>query len=64
FSLLYILGGCLLGLHITHGFWSAFQTIGFNNKQWLKRLQRVAWVYAIIVAVGFSLIPLYFIIKF
>lgn len=64
FSLLYIMGGCLLGLHITHGFWSAFQTIGFNNKQWLNRLKRVAWVYAIIVAVGFSLIPLYFIIKF
>jgi succinate dehydrogenase / fumarate reductase cytochrome b subunit len=58
------LGGCLLGLHITHGFWSAFQTIGFNNKSWMKRLKRVAWVYAIIVAGGFSVIPLYFIIKF
>ena len=64
FCLLYILGACLLGLHITHGFWSAFQTIGFNNKNWLKRLKRVAWVYAIVVAAGFSVIPLYFIFKF
>ncbi len=64
YCLLYILGGCLLGLHITHGFWSAFQTIGFNNKLWLNRLQWIARVYAVIVAVGFSTIPIYFIIRF
>jgi len=61
---LYIMGGILLGLHVTHGFWSAFQTIGFNNKQWLNRLQWVARIYAVLVAVGFSIIPLYFIIRF
>jgi succinate dehydrogenase / fumarate reductase cytochrome b subunit len=64
YSLLYIIGGCLLGLHVTHGFWSAFQTIGFNNKVWLKRLKSIAWVYAVVVAVGFAIIPLYFMIKF
>ncbi len=62
YCLLYIAGAALLGLHITHGFWSAFQTIGFNNKQWLVRLQRVAFVYAILVASGFAIIPIYFII--
>jgi succinate dehydrogenase / fumarate reductase, cytochrome b subunit len=60
----YIFGAILLGLHLTHGFWSAFQTIGMNNSKWKKRLERVAWIYAIIVAVGFSSIPLYFMIKF
>jgi succinate dehydrogenase / fumarate reductase cytochrome b subunit len=64
YSLLYVLGGCLLGLHVTHGFWSAFQTIGFNNKNWLNRLQWIARVYAILVAIGFSVIPLYFVIRF
>lgn len=64
FGILYIAGGILLGLHVTHGFWSAFQTIGINNKNWLSRLQLVARVYAVVVAVGFSVIPLYFIIKF
>ncbi len=64
FSLLYVLGGCLLGLHVTHGFWSAFQTIGFNNKIWMNRLVWIARVYAVVVAVGFSVIPLYFVIKF
>lgn len=64
FSLLYILGAILLGLHVTHGFWSAFQTIGFSNKNWMNRLQWIARVYAVLVAIGFSVIPLYFIIKF
>ncbi|HAX95507.1 MAG TPA: succinate dehydrogenase [Prolixibacteraceae bacterium] len=64
FSLLYVLGGVLLGLHVVHGFWSSFQTLGINNKIWMNRLQWVARVYAILVAVGFSIIPLYFVIKF
>ena len=59
-GVLYILGGILLGLHLTHGFWSAFQTIGLNNKIWKKRLERIAQVYAILVAIGYTVIPLYF----
>ncbi len=59
-SVLYIAGGILLGLHLSHGFWSSFQTLGLNNKFWLKRWQVIAQVYAVIVAVGFAVIPLYF----
>ncbi|HNW52062.1 MAG TPA: succinate dehydrogenase cytochrome b subunit [Prolixibacteraceae bacterium] len=62
--LLYVLGGCLLGLHISHGFWSAFQTIGLNNDIWRKRLNVLAKIFGWIFAVGFSIIPIYFMIKF
>jgi len=62
YSLIYVAGGILLGLHLTHGFWSAFQTIGWTNTLWLKRLKIIAIVYAIIIATGFSIIPLYFLI--
>ncbi len=64
YCILYILGGLLLGLHLSHGFWSAFQTLGLNNKYWMKRLQVIGRIYAILVALGFSAIPLYFLIKF
>jgi succinate dehydrogenase / fumarate reductase, cytochrome b subunit len=64
YDILYVLGAILLGLHLTHGFWSAFQTIGLNNKNWMNRLRVVAKGYAIIVAIGFAVIPLYFLIKF
>ena len=64
YDLLYIAGGIMVGLHISHGFWSAFQTIGFSNQIWLKRLKCIAITIGVIFAVGFSYIPLYFMIKF
>ncbi len=64
YCLFYIAGAIFLGLHLTHGFWSAFQTIGWNNKNWMKRLEVIAIIYAVLIAVGYSIIPLYFMIKF
>ena len=64
YDLLYVAGGILIGLHISHGFWSAFQTIGFSNQIWLKRLKFLAIAIGIVFAAGFSYIPFYFMIKF
>ncbi|MGD9930254.1 MAG: succinate dehydrogenase cytochrome b subunit [Mangrovibacterium sp.] len=64
YGIIYILGGILLGLHLGHGFWSSFQTLGLANKVWLVRLQFVGKIFAVLVALGFSIIPLYFLIKF
>lgn len=64
YCIIYILGGCLLGLHVSHGFWSAFQTIGLNNQIWRKRLYTLAQIIGWIFAVGFAIIPIYFMIKF
>lgn len=62
YDIIYIAGAALLGFHLSHGFWAAFQTIGWNNKMWIDRLEVVAYIYAIIIALGFSIIPLYFLI--
>ena len=62
YCVLYIAGAILLGLHITHGFWSAFQSVGFSNAIWRKRLECVAYFFAIVFALGFGIIPIYFII--
>lgn len=64
YGIVYIAGGILLGLHLSHGFWSAFHTIGWSNNNWMGRLKILGNIYAIIVAAGFSVIPLYFLIKF
>ena len=60
YAVIYVIAGILLGLHISHGFWSAFQSIGFSNAIWRKRLEYVAYFFAIVFAVGFSIIPIYF----
>jgi succinate dehydrogenase / fumarate reductase cytochrome b subunit len=64
YSIAYMVSAILLGLHLMHGFWSSFQTIGWSNDLWRKRLEFVGKIYAIVIAAGFSIIPLYFIIKF
>jgi succinate dehydrogenase / fumarate reductase cytochrome b subunit len=48
----------LLGLHLRHGFWSAFQSLGWTNDRWLPILTRTALVVAIVLAIGFILLPI------
>jgi succinate dehydrogenase / fumarate reductase cytochrome b subunit len=64
YDLVYIAGAVFLGIHLTHGFWSAFQTMGWSGSIWRKRIENIGKVFALIIAIGFSIIPLYFIIKF
>lgn len=47
----------LLGMHLRHGFWSAFQSLGWTNDRWLPVLTRAALVVSILLAVGFILLP-------
>lgn len=46
-----------LGLHLHHGLKSAFMTLGFYNKKWLRIISKVSLVYAAIMAIGFGIIP-------
>ena len=62
FGIIYIIAAILLGLHLSHGFWSAFQTIGFSNQIWRKRLEYIAYFFAFVFGIGFSIIPLKFLI--
>jgi succinate dehydrogenase / fumarate reductase cytochrome b subunit len=63
YNIIYIVSAILLGLHLSHGFWSAFQTVGLSNSIWIKRLEVGSYIYAVIIAVGFTIIPIYFFIK-
>ena len=47
----------LLGMHLRHGVWSAFQSLGWTNDRWLPILTRIALVVSILLAVGFILLP-------
>ena len=58
-AFLYVAVMILLGLHLRHGFWSAFQSLGWANDRWLPLLYGLALVVALVLAVGFLLLPLY-----
>ncbi len=50
---IYIVWFVAVGLHLCHGFWSAFQTIGLSNKNWEKRLLYIGYVVVAIIVLGF-----------
>ena len=49
----YIVWFIALFLHLEHGFWSMFQTIGWNNKKWQKRLKVIGIIVAAIIVLLF-----------
>ncbi len=63
YVVIYVAGAVLLGFHLNHGFQSAFQTIGLSNEIWRKRWTVIGNFLSIVIAAGFSIIALYFLIK-
>jgi len=55
---IYVVAFVLLALHLLHGFQSAFQSIGFNNK-YTKCVKNLGVIYSIVIPLGFIIIALY-----
>jgi len=53
----YVVAFVLLGLHLAHGFQSAFQSMGFNNK-YTKCVKNFGTFYSIVIPLGFIIIAL------
>ena len=53
----YIFSLVALALHLSHGFWSLFQSIGFNHKKYNPLLMKGALVFSILMGAVFILIP-------
>lgn len=49
--IIYIAWFAALWFHLTHGFWSALQTIGWSNKVWEKRLEIIGKAFATLIFV-------------
>ncbi len=60
---LYLVWLAALWFHLTHGFWSAMQTLGWNNKTWISRWQCISNIYSTIVVLCFALVVVVFYIK-
>ena len=64
YSVIYIILIAILGLHLNHSLQSAFQTFGLNHDKYTPCIKAFSAIYAIIVAVGFIIIPVYFLFFF
>ncbi|MBQ1717752.1 MAG: succinate dehydrogenase [Bacteroidales bacterium] len=50
---LYIIWFCAIFLHLTHGFWSMFQTVGWDGKTWFKRVKVIGVIVAALIVLLF-----------
>jgi succinate dehydrogenase / fumarate reductase cytochrome b subunit len=62
-SLLYIIAMGCLGFHLAHGVQSLMQTFGFNDQKYAPMLHKVSNFFGIAIAVGFSSIPVYVLMR-
>ena len=63
YTVVYIVWLAALWFHLTHGIWSAFHTIGWNNRTWYPRLKFISNVVATIIMIGFAVVPVFFTIQ-
>ena len=54
----YLLWFVAIWLHLNHGFWSMFQSIGWNNQVWLKRLKVIGIVVSSLICLGFACVAI------
>ena len=57
-ALFYIVAVASLGLHIAHGGWSMFQSIGLNHPKYEPLIRRSAVVLSFLIVAGYVAIPL------
>jgi succinate dehydrogenase / fumarate reductase cytochrome b subunit len=62
YSMLYIVLFVVLGFHLNQAFQAAWQTLGMNHPQYNVCIQRFGTFYAIIVPLGFIIIPFYYLL--
>ncbi len=64
FAVLYLVWFIAIWFHLTHGFWSAMQTIGINNKVWFERWKTISNIFATLIFIGFAVVVIYFYIRY
>ncbi len=60
YTVLYVIWLGAIWFHLTHGFWSAVQTLGWNGKVWFERWKCIGNIYSTIVVLMFLVVALYF----
>lgn len=62
--LLYVSAMIVVALHVRHGFWSAFQSIGANHPKTMPAVTALSWAAGGLAALGFGLLPFFMLIRY
>jgi succinate dehydrogenase / fumarate reductase cytochrome b subunit len=59
YVIFYVIGVIIVAIHVSHGFWSGFQTLGLSHPKYMPLIQLFSTVFGVIIALGFGSIPLF-----
>lgn len=59
YAFFYIVSMIIVATHVSHGFWSAFQTLGVYNTEYMSLLRVVGTIFSLAVGIGFGFLPIY-----
>ena len=54
----YVVANLALGIHLYHGAWSLFQSLGWSHPRWNVWRRRFAVAFAVVIAAGNISIPI------
>jgi succinate dehydrogenase / fumarate reductase cytochrome b subunit len=60
YLVIYLIAFILLGIHLSHGFQSAFTSIGARAPKYLNFVKILGMAFSYLIAIGFSVIAIYF----
>ena len=60
YVVLYIVWLAAIWFHLSHGFWSAMQTFGWNGKVWFNRWKVIGIAYTTVLMLGFLVVAIAF----
>lgn len=56
---MYILAMAIVAIHVSHGFWSLFQTLGLNHAKYMPAIMTAGILLSLIFGLGFGFLPIY-----
>ena len=59
YVMIYIVAMVAAAIHVSHGFWSAFQTVGANHPTTMPLIRTLSIAFAVVVGIGFGFLPVY-----
>jgi succinate dehydrogenase / fumarate reductase cytochrome b subunit len=59
YMLTYVVAMIAVAVHVSHGFWSLFQTLGANHPKYMPIIQKLGIAVSLVFGVGFGFIPIF-----
>lgn len=59
YVMIYIAAMIVAAVHVSHGLWSAFQTLGANHPKYMPLIRILSLVFALVVGIGFGALPIF-----